>query len=153
MREEWLVYEYSTNIRFIPPRPEELGNLPGRELARTMTFRALANPEAVFKSELQDPEAVERVDDLKPAEGRIRKPAGLAGRRLGRLACANLNLAVCRTTLAGNFCVRTPLCGMLISRVDSIVCGKNSCTISRVSSINKIADGLATPLAGLVLEG
>ena len=37
-----------------------------------MTFRALANLEAVFKSELQDPQAVERPDDLKLAEGRIR---------------------------------------------------------------------------------
>ena len=37
-----------------------------------MTFRALANLEAVFKSELQDPQAAERPDDLKLAEGRIR---------------------------------------------------------------------------------
>jgi len=56
---------------------KSFGNLPGRELARTMTFRALANLEAVFKSELQDPEAVERVDDLKPAEGRIRNRRAL----------------------------------------------------------------------------
>jgi len=61
MREEWLVYEYFTNILFIPPQPDELGNLPGRELARTMTFGALASLEAVFQSEWQDPEAVERL--------------------------------------------------------------------------------------------
>ncbi len=38
-------------------------------------------------------------------------------------------------SLQGDEGVKTPLCGMLISRVDSIACGKNSCTISRVSSI------------------
>jgi len=40
-----------------------------------MTFRALANLEAV--GELQDPQAVERLDDLKLAEGRIRNRQAL----------------------------------------------------------------------------
>jgi len=53
------------------------GNLAGRELARTITFRALANLEAVFKTELQDPEGLERLDDLKLAEGRIRNRQAL----------------------------------------------------------------------------
>jgi hypothetical protein len=55
-------------------RPDELWEFAGPRTSynhRDMTFRALANLEAVFRSELQDPQAVERLDDLKLAEGRI----------------------------------------------------------------------------------